>query len=105
DPDPTWMGYSTGTWQGNTLVVESRGFNDRAWLDAFGHPRSEQMHLTERFSRPDFGHLNVEMTVDDPKYYTRPFMVKLAYRLIPDSDVLESVCAENERDRAHLALK
>jgi len=96
------MGYATGRWQGDTLVVESAGFNDKTWLDAFGHPRSESARLTERYHRRDFGHLDVEVTVNDPKYYTRAFSVKLPFHLIPNSDVLEAVCAENERDRVHL---
>jgi hypothetical protein len=103
DPNPSWMGYATGRWKGDTLVVESAGFNDKTWLDAFGHPRSESARLTERYHRRDFGHLDVEVTVNDPKYYTRAFSVKLPFHLIPNSDVLEAVCAENERDRVHLA--
>ncbi len=102
DPDPSWMGYSVGHWQGDTLVVETNGLNDKGWLDASGHPRSEAMHITERYRRRDFGHMDLEITLDDPKYYTRPFTVKTGLRLIPDSDVLEYVCAENEKDRAHL---
>jgi hypothetical protein len=102
DPNPSWMGYATGRWQGDTLVVESAGFNDKTWLDAFGHPRSESARLTERYHRHDFGHMDVEVTVNDPKYYTRAFSVKLPFHLIPNSDVLEAVCAENEKDRAHV---
>ena len=103
DPDPSWLGSSTGMWQGKTLVVETIGFNGKSWLDAFGHPLSESMHLTERFLRRDFGHMDVEMTFNDPKFYTRPFKVNLPMRLIPDSsDILEDVCAENEKDRVHL---
>jgi hypothetical protein len=103
DPNPSWMGYATGRWQGDTLVVESAGFNDKTWLDAFGHPRSESARMTERYRRRDFGHMDVEVTVNDPKYYTRAFTVKLPFHLIPNSDVLEAVCAENEKDRVHLA--
>jgi hypothetical protein len=102
DPHPTFMGYSSGTWQGDTLVVDSAGFNDRTWLDGFGHPHSEALHLIERFSRRDFGHMDVEVTVDDPKMYTRTFTVKFSARLLPDTDILESVCTENEKDRVHL---
>src|SRR2546422_592306 len=102
NPEPMWMGYSTGKWDGDTLVVESVGFNDRTWLDAFGHPHSESMHITERFRRANFGHMDIEVTIDDPKMYTRPFTVKFPARLLPDTDALESVCAENERDRSHL---
>jgi len=102
DPDPTWMGYSVGHWEDDTLVVDTVGLNDRAWLDAFGHPRSESMHITERYRRRDFGHMDLEITFNDPKYYTRPFTLKLPLRLMPDSDMLEYVCNENERDRRHL---
>lgn len=103
DPNPSWMGYASGRWQGDTLVIESAGFNDKTWLDAFGHPRSESARMTERYHRRDFGHMDVEVTVNDPKYYTRAFTVKLPFHLIPNSDVLEAVCAENEKDRVHLA--
>jgi hypothetical protein len=103
DPEPSWLGTSSGKWQGQTLVVETVGFNGRSRLDGAGHPRSESMRLTERYTRRDFGHMDVEMTFDDPKYYTRLFTVKLPMRLIPDSsDVWESVCSENERDRTHM---
>jgi len=102
DPDPTWMGYAAGKWQGDTLVVESTGYNGRTWLDAVGHPRSELARMTERYHRRDFGHMDIDVTINDPKYYTREFTVKLGFHLIPDSDVLEAVCAENEKDRSHL---
>lgn len=101
EPLPTWFGYSTGKWDGDTLVVETTGFNDKVWLDLFGHPRSEAMHMIERFRRLDFGHLEVIYTFDDPKMYTRPFSVKVTHVLQPDSDVLEYVCPENEKDHAH----
>jgi hypothetical protein len=100
DPAPSWMGSSVGRWDGDTLVVETTGFNERAWLDAFGHPRSESMHVTERYRRRDFGHMDLEFTFDDPKYYTRPFGFKTTLNLLPDSDVLEYVCTENEKDNA-----
>jgi hypothetical protein len=102
DPDPTWMGYSVGHWQDDTLVVDTTGFKDGGWLDGFGHPRSEFMHVTERYRRRDLGHIDLEMTFDDPKYYTRPFTLKTGLRLIPDSDLLEYVCTEGEKDRVHL---
>jgi len=103
DPQPSWMGYSVGKWEGDTLVVETIGITERAWLDALGHPRSEGMRITERYRRRDFGHMDLEMTFDDPKYYTRPFSFKTTLNLIPDSDILEYICAENEKDRAHSA--
>ena len=102
DPEPSWMGYSSGKWLRDTLVADTVGFNGKSPLDSSGHPRSESMHIVERFHRRDFGHMDVEMTFDDPKFYTRPFTVKSGFQLIPDSDVLESVCLENEKDRVHV---
>src|SRR5712691_10476646 len=77
DPWPSWMGYSVGTWDHDTLVVETTGFHDRSWLDANGHPRSEAMHIVERFRRRDFGHMDLALTIDDSKLYTRPFTVTI----------------------------
>jgi len=101
DPDPSWMGHSVGTWQGDTLVVQTVGIHTMAWLDNIGHPRSEAMRITERYRRRDFGHMDLEVTLDDPKYYTRPFGFKTTLTLLPDTDVLDYVCNENEKDRAH----
>jgi hypothetical protein len=84
------------------LVVDTAGFNDKSWLDAAGHPHSEALRVEERFRRRDFGHLDLQVTVDDPKMYTKPVMVKVTELLIPDSDVLENFCNENEKDRPHL---
>jgi len=103
DPVPSWMGSSVGRWDGDTLVVDTTGFNERAWLDNFGHPRSESMRITERYRRRDFGHMDLEITFDDPKYYTKPFSFKTALNLLPDDDVLEYVCTENEKDNLHTA--
>jgi len=97
NPEPSWMGSSVARWQGDTLVVDTTGFKESAWLDGFGHPRSENMHITERYRRRDFGHMDVEMSFDDPKYYTRPFGFKTTATLLPDTDVLEYVCTENKR--------
>jgi hypothetical protein len=105
DPQPSWLGYSVGKWDGDSLVVDSTGFNDRGWLDARGHTHSEALHLTERFHRPDFGHMEVRLTINDPETYTRPFTVVLKQRLIPDSDLLEAFCAENEKDLTHITGK
>jgi hypothetical protein len=102
DPNPTWLGYSVGRWEGDTLVVESTGFNDQAWLDSAGHPQTESLRITERFRRRDFGHMDFEMTIDDPKVFTRPFTFKAERLLAPDTDLLEDFC-ENERDRAHFS--
>jgi hypothetical protein len=101
DPVPSWMGTSAGHWDGDTLVVDTTGFNERAWLDGAGHPRSEGMRVTERYHRRDVGHMDLEMTFDDPTYYTRPFGFKTTLTLLPDTDVLEYVCTENEKDNAH----
>ncbi len=102
DPNPSWLGYSVGRWEGDTFVVDAAGFNDKARLDGGGHPRSEALRLQERFHRRDFGHMDVRITVDDPKLYTKPFTVKVTEVLLPDSDVLETICSENEKDLAHL---
>ena len=98
---PAYYGYSVGHWEAGTLVVESAGFNDKTPLDAVGHPHSEGLKLVERYHRRDFGHMDVETTVDDPQMYTRPFTIKVPHNLLADSDVFESFC-ENEKDSAHL---
>jgi hypothetical protein len=101
DPNPTWMGYSVGHWEGETLIVETAGFNDRSWLDIEGHPHTEALRITERFRRRDFGHMDFEMTIDDPKTFNRPFSLKMAKRLEPDTDLIESIC-ENDRSVPHM---
>jgi hypothetical protein len=101
DPQPAWTGYSVGKWEGDTLAVETAGFTADAWLDGAGHPRSESMHVRERYHRINFGNMDIEITIDDPQYYTRPYTFNAKFHLIPDSDVLEFVCAENEKDRIH----
>jgi hypothetical protein len=102
DPNPSWMGYSVGHWDGDTLVVECTGFNDRSWLDMGGHPHSETLRTTERFRRTSFGHIDLQVTFDDPKAYTRPWTISFGVNFAPDTSMLEYVCAENERDRDHL---
>src|SRR5213593_3321345 len=102
DPNPTWLGYSVGRWDGDTLVVTSAGFNDKAWLDSAGHPQTESLRITERLHRRDFGHMDFEMTIDDPKVFTRPFTMKATRLLAPDTDLLEDVC-ENEIDTKHMS--
>lgn len=97
DPNPTWLGYSIGRWEGDTFVVTTSGFNDRAWLDSAGHPQTESLRITERLRRRDFGHMDFEITIDDPKAFTRPFTIKTERLLAADTDLLEDVC-ENERD-------
>jgi hypothetical protein len=105
DPNPDFMGYSVGHWEGDTLVVTTAGYNDRTWLDYLGHPHTESLHTTERFHRENFGHLEISETFDDPKAYARPWTVKVTGDLMPDSDLLEYVCNENEKDSAHLVGK
>lgn len=100
DPAPSWTGHSVGSWQGDTLVVETVGITTRALLDASGHPRSDAMRITERFHRRDVGHIDFEITFDDPKFYTRPFGFKTTLLLLPDTDVLEYVCTENQKLRS-----
>ena len=99
DPHPSWMGYSVGAWQSDTLVVNTVGITTRAWVDGFGHPRSEDMRITERFRRRDFGHMDFEVSIEDARYYTRPFGYKTTLTLLPDTDVLEYVCTENQKLR------
>jgi len=102
DPNPTWLGYSVGHWDGETLVVDSNGFNDRTWLDRVGHPHSEKLRVTERFLRVDFGHLQYQITFDDPDTLTTPISRSLTLNYAADTDMLESVCNENNRDTPHL---
>ncbi len=101
DPFPAWMGYSVGRWDGSTLLVETAGFNDKTWLDFLGHPRSEAMRITERYSRRDFGHMDLEYTINDPHNYTKPISFKVALIRVPDTHVMEYVCSENEKDLRH----
>ena len=95
DPNPSWMGYSVGRWEGDTLVVESLGFNDRTWLDSSGHPHTEALRTTERYRRRDFGHLDIEVTLNNPAVYARPWTVALSAELAADTELLESVCNES----------
>ena len=104
DPNPSWQGYSVGHWEGDTLVIESAGFNDKTWLDFSGHPHSEALRVTERFHRNDFGHMDLKMTFDDPKAYNRPWTIALTADLMPDTELLEYVCNENERDVQHIVV-
>jgi len=101
DPQPRFMGYSTGKWEGDTLVVDTRGLTDQGWLDARGHPHSDGLHLIERFRRLDIGNLEIAVTIDDPKAYTKPLTYTLKAALVPDEDLLEYFCSENEKDAKH----
>lgn len=105
DANPTWNGHSVGHWEGDVFVAESVGFNDKGWLDIAGHPRSEAMRVTERYRRRDYGHMDAEVTFNDPTYYTKPFQVKVTYELQPGNDVLEYICTENEKDHSHMVAK
>ncbi len=105
DPNPAWNGYSSGRWEGDTLVVQTIGLRDRTWLDATGNPITDGARITERFRRPDFGHLDVEITVDDPKAYTQPWTVTLHQVIKLDTDLLDYVCADNEKDASRLSSK
>jgi len=101
DPNPTWLGYSVGRWDGDTLVVTSSGFNDLGWLDVDGNPQTESLTLTERFTRKDFGHLGLDVTFADPKVFATPFTLHMDKTLAADTEILEDVC-ENEKSDVHL---
>lgn len=107
DLNPTWLGYSTGRWDGDTLVVETSGFNDKTWLDTtMGHPASDALHVIERFRRKNFGTLEVRATIDDPKAYTKPWTTTpQIMHLQLDTDILEFICNENEKDMSHMPGK
>ena len=95
---PSWQGYSVGRWQGDTLVVDTIGFNDTSWLDARGTPHSTEMRVEERFRRRDYGHLELTITVTDPRTFTKPITISVVAELLPDTDLLEHYCLENEQD-------
>jgi hypothetical protein len=105
DATPTWMGYSTGKWEGDTLVVDTKGFNGKAWLDALGRPSTDALHIIERYRRKDFGHMDIEITIDDAKAYTKPWTVTLPAHLLPDTELMEFICNENNRFLEHLPSK
>ena len=105
DPNPSFDGYSVGKWDGDTLVVQTTGFKDGIWLDAWGDPLTDAGKITERYRRPTVGRLEIELTVDDPKAYTKPWTVKLIEKLAPDTELIDFICLENERDRQHMVQK
>ena len=105
DPQPTWMGYSIGHWDKDTFVVETIGQNGRTWLDMRGLPGTEKLKVTERFTRARIGHMDIDVTIDDPVAYTKPWNVRLQWRLLPDTDLIESICEENNRDPVHMVGK
>jgi hypothetical protein len=104
DPQPAWFGYSVGRWEGARFVVTTSGFNDRSWLDDTGHPHGEMLKTTERFRRIDFGHMEMQVTVEDPETYLEPFTVPMSFNLQPDTELIEDIC-ENERDSAEIPGK
>ena len=101
DPLPRWMGYSTGSWEGEELLVETTGLTEESWIDGIGHPHSASMRVLERFRRPDAGHLEIEITIDDPGAYAHPITYALTATATPDDDLLEYFCTENEKSSAH----
>ena len=103
-PDPAWFGYSIGKWEGDTLVVQTTGLNEGTWLDDGGHPHSDALHITERFRRRDFGHMDVQLTIEDVKAYTRPWTVTIPWDYLPDTELLDWVC-ENNKDLPHMVGK
>ena len=102
---PTWMGYSVGHWEGDTLVVDTLGQNGKTWLDMRGLPGSESLKVTERYTRTNIGRMDIEVKIEDPVMYTKPWSVKMAWRLIPDTDLIESICEENNKDPEHIVGK
>ena len=102
---PAWQSYSVGRWEGDTLIVETRGFRGDGWLDLGGLPATDQLRVIERFTRKNFGSLSMDITVDDPKTYTKPWTIHEAAHLLPDGELIEHICAENNRDPEHMVGK
>jgi hypothetical protein len=105
DPMPAWYGHNVGHWDGDTLVVDRIGFNEQSWLDQESHPHSENLHVIERYKRPDLGHLETEITVEDPAILAKPYTIKRVSDLAPTEDIYEFICPENNRDVSHLVGK
>jgi len=101
DPQPWWYGYSIGRWEGDALVVQTNGLRDGGWLDVVGSPFTGAAKVTERFRRVNVGNLEIDVTVDDPKAYTKPWSVTVKQRLMPDNELMEFICNENERSSSH----
>ena len=104
DPSPSFMGYSVGHWEGETLVVESNGFNDRSWLDSGGHPHTEALRITERFTRTSMGRMELQVTLSDPDLYKKPLTIPVSVTLAPDTELLEFVCNEQENRRMAIGM-
>jgi hypothetical protein len=105
DVQPWWYGYSIGHWEGDTLVAETTGFRDDVWLDVFGSPLTNTGKMTERFRRPNYGTLQIDVTIEDPKAYTKPFTVRVNQKIAPDTELIEFICTENDRSGPHLVGK
>jgi hypothetical protein len=105
DAQPMWMGYSVGRWEGDTFVVETIGQNGKTWLDMRGLPATESLRVIERYTRPTIGRVYIDVTIDDPKAYTKPWDVRLSWDLKPDWELIESICEENNRDPPHMVGK
>jgi len=105
DVEPWWYGYSIGHWEDDTLVVETTGFRNDVWLDIDGSPLTESGKMTERMKRLNYGTLQTDVTIEDPKAYTKPFTVRVTHRLLPDTDLIEFICTENDRSGPHLVGK
>jgi hypothetical protein len=102
DAQPAWWGYSIGKWDGDAFLIETTGYNDKTWLDDSGHPHSDAMKTTERFRRLDFGHMELQVTIDDPKFYMQPFTATIPFEILPDTELIEDVC-DNEKDAARIS--
>ena len=101
DPDPTWYGHSIGHWEKDTLVIDTVGFNDKFWFDYLGHPHTEKLHTIERYTRTDLGNIRIEVTIEDPATYTKPFTTVGRARLMPGDELIEYICQENNQDIGH----
>jgi len=102
DPNPTWYGDSIGHYEGDTLVVDTVGYNDRSWFDFAGHPHTEQLHTIERYTRKDLGTLNVQTEIIDPGAYSKPFTLNFTANLRPKEEIMEYICQEDQKDAKHL---
>jgi len=105
DPQPAWMGYSIGRWEGDSFIVDTIGQNGKTWLDMRGLPGTDALKVTERYTRPTVGHIDIDVTIDDQKAYTKPWSVKLSWSLQPDIELIESICEENNKDLPHMVGK
>ena len=105
DANASWNGYSSGKWEGDTLVVQTTGFRDGLWLDTGGSPLTDAARVTERFRRVNYGTLEIGITIDDPKAYTKPWTIKVTQIVAPDTELLDYICLENEKDVQHFGVK